>query len=298
MKFVIFCLLCSFLLFESAVAVAEGVPFGLRPNLTRNDADKALPKNYEWTILEDMTVRREWKKEGVRGVMDFSPRDNKCIYLQISFAGGIPVKEAKETAALLAGDSPLKFRKLKAEKQRVLNMKKSIFSVLNDGSFLFLESGGSGRIARICWFKQQPTDSRADLQEGTTGGKTALGSRGDAGTLTMLRADEQRRMVAPQTGSSTAVASVSSKSDRSEIANGDRRVVKNSVKQSDTRKEGSVAKERAVGDEGEASHEALEPLWKNPLFILGGSVVVLFVGLWLFAPTSPRTPKRPIAGKK
>lgn len=295
MKSVICCLLCSFLLLEAAVAVATGVPFDLRPNLTRNDADKMLSKNYEWTILEDMTVRREWRKDGVRAVMDFYPRDNSCIYLQFSFAGGIPVKEAKEIASALTGNNDLKFRKLKAEKQHALNMGKSIFSVLQDGSFLFLESGGSKRIARIFWFKQQPAVSRADLQEGTEGGKTALGNRGDAGVLTMLRSDEQRRMSAsPQGGSSGAIASNSAQGVRAESIKDDRRVVSNASSRTDAKKGGVALREAQAANRDDEEKEVPEPLWKNPLFILGGSVVVLFVGLWLFAPTSPRTPKRPI----
>lgn len=277
------------MLLKAAVAVAESVPFDLSPGLTRNDADKVLSKDYEWRILEDMTVRREWQKDGVRAMMDFYPGDNSCIYMQFSFSEGIPVKEAKEMASALMGGDKLKFKKLKAEKQKVLNMRKSIFSVSQDGSFLFLESCGSGRVGRILWFKQQPIASRADLKEGSEGGRTALGSRGgDSGTLAMLRSDEQRRMSASQGGTSGAIASASSKPGRTEGRRNDRRMVNNSSRRTETGATGASSRETSAATSDDVTQETLEPLWKNPLFILGGSVLVLFVGLWLFAPTSPK----------
>ncbi len=176
---------------------AADAPFGLHTKITRNEADKELPKNYEWRILEDMTVRRVWKNEAETAMADFRPRTDQCLFISLAYPRPLSREEALRRASRLAGGEKLEPVRLKEAKRTQLQMMPADVAKLKDGSYLFLEKKTGGRIARISWYKQPPDSTRLNLQEAVDEGRTALGSRADAGMLTVLKSEEARRQALP-----------------------------------------------------------------------------------------------------
>lgn len=185
--------LLLFLLFPLAFAEEVVTPAELHPGLTRTEADKTLPKDYQWQILSDKTVRRMWRYADRAVLADFNPDTDKSVFLSLVYPKGIGIQEGLMAASELVQGKELQLKKLGKSKEKALQMQNADFGELPDGSYLFVEKRKDGRIVRISWYKLPPASSRLVLKGLTHVDKTLLGTRGDENVLAGLMADERRR---------------------------------------------------------------------------------------------------------
>lgn len=178
-----------------SLAFAEGVvtPSSLHPGLTRTEADASLPKNYQWQVLSDKTVRRMWRYADRAVLADFDPRSDKCVFISHVYPKGIGMQEGLMAASELVEGKELQLKKLGSAKERALQMQNADFGELPGGSYLFVEKRKDGRVIRISWYMLPPASSRLTLTALSQDDKTLLGARGDEGALAALVAEERQR---------------------------------------------------------------------------------------------------------
>ncbi len=181
-------------LFASFACAADVVtPSSLHPGLTRTEADASLPKDYQWQVLSDKTVRRMWRYADRAVLADFDPQTDQCVFLSLVYPKGIGTHEGLMAASELVQGSELQLKKLGKSKEKALQMQNADFGELPGGSYLFVEKRKDGSIIRISWYRLPPASSRLTLTAMTQVDKTLMGSRGDEGILNSLIADERRR---------------------------------------------------------------------------------------------------------
>ena len=193
MRSSLFCFLLVFLLFPLTFAEGIVTPASLHPGLTRTEADASLPKDYQWQILSDKTVRRMWRYADRAVLADFDPRTDKCVFLSLVYPKGIGMQEGLLAASEIVQGKELQLKKLGSAKEKALQMQNADFGELPDGSYLFVEKRKDGRVIRISWHQLPPAGSRLTLKGLTHADKTLLGARGDENVLAELMTDERRR---------------------------------------------------------------------------------------------------------
>lgn len=165
----------------------------LHPGMTRTEADASLPKDYQWQVLSDKTIRRMWRSGDGAVLADFNPQTDKCVFLSYVYPKGIAMQEGLMAASELVQGEKIQLKKLGSSKQKALQMKNADFGELKDGSYIFLEKLQDGRVIRLSWYQLPPAESRLALTAYDQLDKTLLGARGDEGVLQALMQDEHRR---------------------------------------------------------------------------------------------------------
>lgn len=193
MRSFLFHFLFVFLLLPLAFAERVVTPSALHPGLTRTEADASLPKNYQWQVLSDKTVRRMWRYADRAVLIDFDPRTDKCVFLSLVYPKGIGMQEGLLAASELVQGKELQLKKLGSSREKALQMQNADFGELPGGSYLFVEKRKDGRVIRISWYLLPPASSRLTLKAFTHVDRTLLGARGDESVLTELMADERQR---------------------------------------------------------------------------------------------------------
>lgn len=189
----LFRLLALFFLGSCLLEGSETAPVMPHPGMTRSEADAALPKDYQWQVLSDKTIRRMWR-DGDRAVIaDFNPETDQCVFISLVYPKGIDMNEGLVAASELVQGEQIQLKKLKASKEKALGMMRAEFGELEGGSYLFVEKRKDGKVARISWYSLPPAASRLALTAYAELGKTLLGARGDEEVMKALMDDERRR---------------------------------------------------------------------------------------------------------
>lgn len=180
----------------STIQAAQVDDFNL--SLTRSEADQRLTKDYNFTILEDTTVRRQWHTAGRRIAMDFDITNEEAICIRITYDTPVARAEAEQDVAKITGgqaDSKGWNTTKKGAGEKVGITGKSQVQKLEDGSIIFWEWSNK-KCTRITYFAKSPKANRWALKEmPTTSNKSLLGSTSTTptGVAKSLIADEQRR---------------------------------------------------------------------------------------------------------
>ncbi len=169
------------------------------PSLARSQADFALSKDYKFVILEDDTVRRIWQTDKGQLSLDFDPRADRLISVQLSYKSPVSLKEAGRDARELADVTDIKWRRAVASKVKHLGFKKALYSKLSNGCFIFADYNSSEKITHLTIFSKSPKKGRRDLKQGDPGGHaTALGVSMGNERYNSLFQDEERRLAMPR----------------------------------------------------------------------------------------------------
>ncbi len=168
------------------------------PSLARSQADFALSKDYKFTILEDNTVRRTWQTDKGELSLDFDPRSDSLISVQLAYKNPVTLKEAGRDGRALSDTTDIKWRRAVASKVKHLGFSKALYSKLSNGSFIFVDYNSSEKITHLTIFSKSPKKGRRDLKQGDPGGHaTALGVSEGNQRYNSLFADEERRHAMP-----------------------------------------------------------------------------------------------------
>ncbi len=194
--------------FLAPVAVALLAPLGanalelsnLHLPMSRTEADNSLSKDYDFRLLEDVSVRRSWKITGRTVDVDFSLSREKAVLITVTYDKPVSVKRAEKDAQTLAGESLKEWKRTKASKIAEFGMKRAEFTKTSRKGYIFRELNSSGKCTRLSYFDSRPSGNRFDLGDLRQGGEvTAMGNRAGASsdTLRVLRADEEKRRATP-----------------------------------------------------------------------------------------------------
>ncbi len=182
----------AFLLLCQQAAALELNQLNLK--LTRDAADNILSKDYEYRVLEDVSVRRTWKEQNREVCADFAVKNGKALFISIAYTKPVTKVLANRDAEALIGAEPGTWREMKPKMAARLGMKKGEGMKLADGSYLFRELGARGRVTRMDCYPKMPKENRLTMEDyDMKGAVTAMGTRASAGVAESLLKDEARR---------------------------------------------------------------------------------------------------------
>ncbi len=166
----------------------------LRLPMTRSEADASLSKNYEYRVLQDVSIRRTWDEGNRRISIDFTPTNDKAVLITIEYKKPVTRTVADRDAAALVGGKLTKWRKGKAARMAEIGLKTAHFVRTPQGGFLFRERAKKGKYSRLAYFASTPKTNRWELNDFDDSRRvTALGSTAGGEGVDYLRKDEERR---------------------------------------------------------------------------------------------------------
>ena len=89
----------------------------INPRLTRAEADRTLSKDYTYTILEDMTVRRSWVlASNKRLSVDFNPQNDQLLMVMLEYGTGTDQQKAAADVRKITGAGKTKWKRMDKKK--------------------------------------------------------------------------------------------------------------------------------------------------------------------------------------
>ncbi len=185
--------------------------------MSRSEADSSLTKDYSYTVLEDMTVRRQWRLSNRVVTVDFSPRQgDEALLIYIDYRSPVTAAACDRDAAMLLGGSATGWKRLNEKRARHLGMEKAEGLKIEGGRYCFRELDAQGHITRLAYYAGVPKDVRWNLAaDEHDDGTTAMGNRSDS-NKGFLWKDEARRK-----GGASAAAATSAGQQASDGKHGD-----------------------------------------------------------------------------
>ncbi len=194
-RYLLVCLACVLLSpFNAAALELED----LRLPMTRSEADATLSKDYQYRVLQDVSIRRSWDDGNRKVSIDFTPSNDKAVLITIDYKKPVTATVANRDAEAMAGGKLGKWRKGKTKKMEEIGLKKAQFVRTEQGGFIFRERAKKGKYSRLAYFASTPKDNRWELTEFDDRRRvTALGSTAGGEGIDYLRKDEERRRKTP-----------------------------------------------------------------------------------------------------
>jgi len=162
-------------------------------DLTRLAADKIKTTPYAFVVLNDTTLRRTWR-DGNRSIsIDFSPSNDKMILAEIKYTNPVSLSAATHDAKRIGRTSSSAWKKTKAASVAKIGLGNAMMMKLGNGSYIFIESLGGGKVSSLLLFRTKPTENRRDISafDGVVSSALGVAAGGDANEN--LQADEERR---------------------------------------------------------------------------------------------------------
>ncbi len=189
--------------------------------MTRDEADTTLSKDYESSVLDDGSIRRTWKQNGMTIFADFNSETQEAVLIAVIYDKPVPRKKGIADAHTIAAgkfDKEAKWNPPKDEQARQMvqdtfGLKNALRKKLKDKSMLFVETDESRkRIIRVSLFSRMPTTNRWTLKTVSKDTEyTAMGENWTPEHLAALYKDEDRRRAIPlKSGDQASVPSTES----------------------------------------------------------------------------------------
>ncbi len=168
----------------------------IQTGLTRKQADNIYEKAYQYTVLKDMSVRREWVDEQHRLLLDFEVAKDSLVNAEIHYTQPVDIEKAVEDAAALNGSKLSKWQRAKDEQAKSIGLGSCYYARSSDNRFYFIEAGKDKKATCLVYFASSPRVNRRDLEEANTASFTAMGTNVAGDTAQVLNEDEEARLLA------------------------------------------------------------------------------------------------------
>lgn len=173
----------------------------INPRLTRAEADRTLSKDYTYTILEDMTVRRSWVlASNKRLSVDFNPQNDQLLMVMLEYGTGTDQQKAAADVRKITGAGKTKWKRMDKKKAEKYDVAVNSHNAKSGSCYAFMEMNKAGnKCRRVTIYPTLPTSNRANLGEAdtTSGGETALGNRAGGSVAKVLSEQEAKRLRTP-----------------------------------------------------------------------------------------------------
>ncbi len=164
---------------------------------SRDEADEALPKTYNWKVLDDATVRRTWAQGDRVITADFDDQQGGCIFLSISYPRGVAKSAGQQTLSKLTNGEKLEWKKANSKTKPILGMKDAMHARTALGNLVAVETKNN-KVTRISLYRGTPTTNRFDIPDYKPQRNSGLGVSASAGVGAYLVQDETRRQATGQ----------------------------------------------------------------------------------------------------
>lgn len=187
----------------------------VNPNLTRNQADNTLSKDYTYAVLDDFTVRRTWVlSSGKRLSLDFNPQNEQLLMVMLEYGSGTDPQKAAADVRRITGAGKTKWKRMDKKKAEKYDVPVNTSNAKSGSCYAFMEMTKANKCKRVMLYTSLPNSNRARLGVADTraGGETALGTRAGASIGKVIAEQEAKRKSTPLATHSDAAASGSSSS--------------------------------------------------------------------------------------
>lgn len=164
--------------------------------LTRRQADSLYEKAYQYRILSDMSVRREWVDEQHRLLLDFEIAKDSLLMAEVHYTTPVDIESAVEDAKTLNGGNLSKWQRAKDEQAKSIGLGSCYYSRTKDNRFFFIEADKNKKASCMIYFASSPRVNRRALEEANTESFTAMGTNATADAAKVLSEDEEARLLA------------------------------------------------------------------------------------------------------
>ncbi len=166
----------------------------LQTGLTRRDADNLYDKAYQYAVLDDISVRREWVDEQHRVLLDFEVAKDSLVMAEIHYNTPKDIDAVVEDAAALNGSKLSKWQRAKDEQAKSIGLGSCYYSRTADNRFFFIEAGKNKKASCLIYFSTSPRVNRRALTEASTQAFTAMGTNVAGDAAKVLNDDEEARL--------------------------------------------------------------------------------------------------------
>lgn len=171
-------------------------PAAVSMDLTRDSADAQLDKNYTYSAMADVSVRRHWESEKGRSIdLDFDGKTDKLICAIITYDKPVPVKKATRDAKEIAQGS-VTWKPLPAENAKKYEVENAQAAKVGN-VYLIMECDKSGKCTRLALHNTLPDRNRATMTPVDTDVRQASGAMGSNADILenarLLLTSEERR---------------------------------------------------------------------------------------------------------
>ncbi len=184
--------------------------------MTREEADATLTKDYSYTVLEDMSVRRQWRLSNRVVSVDFAPKEgDKALLIYIDYRSPVTGVVCDRDVAQLLGSEVEEWQRLNSKRAGKLGMKKAEGVKFDDGRYIFRELDEDNHITRLAYYAGTPKQVRWNLaQDQNDTGVTAMGNRSDGSKGFLWKDEARRKESAASAGRADSSAAASRKNAR------------------------------------------------------------------------------------
>ena len=160
---------------------------------TRDKADKIQDKDFSYTVMTDLSVRRIWESPQRRVTLDFDFRSGKLIMADVFYNKGVPFSIAQKDARALAQTEAIKWTRTKEDRVETIGLGVARMMKLSDGGFIFMEAKTAKKMQRVVLFAKKPDSDRFSLGKASTVEMTAMGKNANASAALVVFRDEENR---------------------------------------------------------------------------------------------------------
>lgn len=152
-------------------------PSEVSMDMTRDTADAIPDKNYTYSALADMTIRRHWDTDKGRTIdLDFDGRTDKLISVIITYDKPVPDKKAARDAKQIAHGS-ITWNSLSDESAQKYEMKNAKAAKCGT-AYVLMECDYRGKCTRLSLYNALPDRNRALLEAVNVDVNQAAGAMG------------------------------------------------------------------------------------------------------------------------
>lgn len=196
MKFLHHILTVSILLLAS---LAGGFELnGISPEMIRPEADDLLPKNYNYRVLNDMSVRRTWNADENRQlIMDFEPKKDRLVYLSMKYHQPVSMEDATKDLLQLCDKEKVKWSKLPRDVAKKIAVHEDSRAMKLGKGYAIVETTGAGKCYCISIYPRAPKENRralTDIGAIAYGAKDLAKNTSDKAIAKLMKDEEKRQM--------------------------------------------------------------------------------------------------------
>lgn len=183
----------------------------LSMGLTRSEADDTLTKNYEYTVMNDLMVRRTWSDDSRRIIkVDFDPKDDSLKSIIVEYKEPVSVKLASKDILSITKAPKISWRKLSSNRADKYGINRARAAKV-DGAYILLDTDDSDKCLYFILTPEKPDEAprtsvpEMDLNDS---GETALGSASShsrSAGLAIMDDEEKRHMTPNKTDEETDI---------------------------------------------------------------------------------------------
>lgn len=137
----------------------------LSPEMTRQEADDYLTRDYTYRVLEDGSVRRTWSPDAnSRLMLDFDPKKGTLLSMIMEYRKPIAEEEAMKMLRIMTCKEKISWAKIPEDKMSKIGVDGAKAVKVGKG-VAFYEATAAGKCLRITVYPRPPKESRLLLRE-------------------------------------------------------------------------------------------------------------------------------------